>query len=52
MITQDLDDSYVFDRNQEGISKFYADVLFRHLVVRIAGRLRDVILGDQVNLAG
>lgn len=34
-ITQDLDDSYVFDRNQEGISKFYADVLFRHLLLEL-----------------
>jgi hypothetical protein len=34
-ITQDLDDTYVFDRNQTGISRFYADVLFRHLLLEV-----------------
>jgi hypothetical protein len=34
-ITQDLDDSYVFDRNPDAISKFYADVLFRHLLLEL-----------------
>jgi hypothetical protein len=34
-ITQDLDDSYVFDRNQDGISRFYADVLLRHLLLEL-----------------
>jgi hypothetical protein len=34
-ITQDLDDSYVFDRNPKLISSFYADVLLRKLVLEL-----------------
>jgi len=41
-MTQDLDDVYVYDRNPDGISTFYGDIILRHLEIELPENyLRD-----------
>jgi hypothetical protein len=51
-ISQDLDDSYVFDRNPEHITDLYAEIIFRHLHTELPeGYLSDLDIYGGKDLA-